>query len=53
MILGSIPGALLLLFVTLKLCGVVAWPWVWVLMPGWLPLTMVLALVLLAWMVEP
>ena len=29
-------GALTLLFVALKLCGVITWSWLWVLSPLWL-----------------
>lgn len=29
-------GLLTLLFIALKLCGVIAWPWVWVLAPFWI-----------------
>ena len=28
-------GALGILFIALKLCGVVDWPWLWVLAPIW------------------
>ena len=31
---------LLLIFITLKLCGVIAWSWVWVLAPFWIPLAL-------------
>jgi hypothetical protein len=30
-------GLLGILFITLKLCGVIAWSWVWVLAPFWIP----------------
>lgn len=30
-------GLLGILFIALKLCGVVTWPWVWVLAPIWIP----------------
>lgn len=30
------PGLLLLLFITLKLTGVIAWSWWWVLSPLWI-----------------
>lgn len=36
---GSI---LTLIFITLKLCGVITWSWVWVLCPIWIPLGIVL-----------
>jgi hypothetical protein len=29
-------GALVLLFITLKLCGVIEWSWWWVLSPIWI-----------------
>ena len=29
---------LLVTFVTLKLVGVIAWPWLWVLAPLWIPI---------------
>ena len=28
--------ALAILFIALKLCGVITWPWVWVLAPIWI-----------------
>lgn len=33
---------LLLLFIALKLTGVIAWSWWWVLSPFWVPLVLVL-----------
>lgn len=30
-------GLLALTFITLKLCGEISWPWIWVLSPMWLP----------------
>lgn len=29
-------GLLTLIFITLKLCGVISWSWVWVLAPLWI-----------------
>ena len=37
-------GFLALLFIGLKLCGVISWSWLWVLSPIWIPV--VLALVI-------
>ena len=37
-------GILGVLFVTFKLAGVIAWPWVWVLAPFWVPLALMVAL---------
>ena len=34
-------GLLALLFIGLKLGHVIAWPWVWVLAPLWIPLLLV------------
>lgn len=38
---------LLILFITLKLCGVIAWSWWWVLSPFWIPLVIALVFGLL------
>ena len=37
-------GFLTLLFIGLKLCGVISWSWLWVLSPIWIPI--ILALVI-------
>ena len=31
----SFVEALAVLFITLRLCGVIHWPWIWVLAPVW------------------
>lgn len=48
--IGSICGVLLVVFVVLKLIGLVTWPWAWVLAPFWVPtaLAVAAALTLLA-----
>lgn len=33
-------GLLAIVFITLKLLGVIAWPWLWVLAPLWIPLAL-------------
>lgn len=33
----NLPVVLTILFVTLKLVGVIAWSWLWVLAPLWIP----------------
>lgn len=33
---------LLLIFITLKLCGVIAWSWWWVMAPLWIPIALAL-----------
>lgn len=37
-------GLLTILFIALKLTGVIAWSWLWVLAPLWMPLAIVLVL---------
>jgi len=37
-------GLLAIVFITLKLCGVIAWSWWWVLSPLWIPLLLVLGI---------
>jgi hypothetical protein len=32
----SLPGALFILFLTLKLCGVIGWSWWWITAPLWI-----------------
>jgi hypothetical protein len=44
----SLFGTLLIIFVVLKLAGLVSWPWVWVLTPLWILPILVLALGLVA-----
>jgi hypothetical protein len=39
----GIGGLLGVVFVTLKLCGVIGWSWWWVTCPFWGPLALVLA----------
>ena len=41
-------GLLTIVFIVLKLCGVIAWPWGWVLSPIWIPfaLTMLIGLII-------
>lgn len=43
-------GLLAIVFITLKLCGVIAWSWWWVLAPLWIP-TAVILLLLVAFIV--
>jgi len=39
-------GLLAIVFITLKLTGVIAWSWLWVLSPLWIPLAIVLGFLL-------
>lgn len=38
-------GLLTILFIALKLTGVITWSWWWVLSPLWLPLVIVVAII--------
>ena len=40
---------LAILFIALKLCGVISWRWVWVLCPLWTEALIVLILAVVAW----
>lgn len=40
-------GLLTILFIALKLTGVIAWSWVWVLAPMWIPIMILVAVVIL------
>ena len=42
-----LPTLLLVAFIVLKLCGVIAWSWWWVLSPLWIPAALFLALLVL------
>ena len=44
---------LTILFIALKLCGVINWSWVWVLSPIWIMSIIIVLLVLLAWIFRP
>lgn len=41
----GIGGALLILFIALKLTGVINWSWWWVTSPIWIPLALILLIV--------
>ena len=41
-------GLLTIVFITLKLLGVITWSWVWVLAPLWISLTIGLIIILIA-----
>lgn len=38
-------------FIVLRLCGVIDWPWVWVLAPIWVPICLWMLAVLIAFIV--
>ena len=40
-------GILLIIFVVLKLLGLITWTWWWVLSPIWIPIILIILLVML------
>ena len=40
-------GLLTVLFIGLKLTNVIAWPWLWVLSPLWIPLLLLMAILII------
>lgn len=40
-------GLLTIVFITLKLCHVISWPWLWVLAPLWISLAVALGLIVI------
>ncbi|MBK1883697.1 hypothetical protein JIN85_14865 [Luteolibacter pohnpeiensis] len=38
----SFLGLLAIVFITLKLTGAIHWPWLWVVSPLWIPITLIL-----------
>ena len=49
-------GLLTIVFIVLKLCGVIAWKWIWVLAPMWISIAVVLLvaiLLLFVWLLLP
>lgn len=45
-------GLLGLLFIALKLCGVIDWSWWWVLAPFWIPIALVIVIILVAVVID-
>ncbi len=41
-------GLLAILFITLKLTGVITWSWLWVLAPIWIPFVIVVFVLIIA-----
>lgn len=39
-------GLLTIVFITLKLCGIISWSWVWVLAPIWITLAVTILIVI-------
>ncbi len=41
-------GLLTIVFIALKLCGIISWPWIWVLAPIWVSTLIVVAILAFA-----
>lgn len=41
-------GLLAIVFITLKLCGIITWSWWWVLAPLWIPFILIVLIILIA-----
>ena len=37
-------GIMFLIFMTLKLCGVITWSWIWVTAPLWIPVALLVSI---------
>ena len=48
----SLPSTLFIVFLVLKLTGVISWSWWWVFAPLWIPLLIVLAIFLVGFIVS-
>ncbi len=44
-------GLLTIVFITLKLCKVINWSWVWVLSPIWISMIITIVIILIAFLV--
>ena len=45
-------GLLGIAFVVLRLCGVITWPWVWVLAPFWTPFALAIIIFIVVWILS-
>ena len=43
-------GMLTIVFIILKLCGVISWSWIWVLSPLWISAVVLVVLIVIVWM---
>lgn len=44
-------GLLTIVFIVLKLCGVISWGWIWVLSPLWIPAIVLVMIIVVLWIV--
>ena len=45
-------GLLTIVFITLKLCKVIDWPWIWVLSPIWISAALVVLIIAIVFIVN-
>lgn len=45
-------GLLTIVFIVLKLCGVIHWSWLWVLAPLWIPIAIFLLVLIISIIIE-
>ena len=48
----SFISMLTIVFIVLKLVGVITWSWIWVMAPLWIPIAIVTAIFLCVWIVS-
>ena len=44
----GVADVLLIIFIVLKLCGLISWSWVWVLSPLWISIILIIIVALLS-----
>ena len=44
----GVADILLIIFIVLKLCGLISWSWVWVLSPLWISIILIIIVALLS-----
>ncbi len=49
---GFFLTALLLILITLKLCNVIEWSWLWVLSPAWMPIVFLVLILAIIGLIE-
>ena len=49
--IGGLPGILFVVFLVLKLCGVIAWPWIWVFAPLWISFGLFIAILIIIFII--
>lgn len=45
-------GLLTIVFIVLKLCGVIAWSWLWVLSPIWISIIIAILIIAIAFLIS-